>query len=164
MDEGSVSTIFTFVFIAFVVVVIGVVVFRTLVSIRWNRHRAKTVGKWSTEGIEFILGPVGSQFGGFESSGNVDHSIGLAVMTDKDFRITRAATSESWCITYKQIKGVSTRSNYLGYTAKKTPFIVVRFVKDGKKDKLGFQINNYEAWAEELAQAANVTLKDFADE
>jgi hypothetical protein len=164
MDEGSISAFSTLFFIALIVIGVGFVIFRTTVAKRWNRHRAKTVGKWEEEGLDFIRGPVGSQFAGTESTGSVGHSIGLAVMTENDFRITRASMSTSWCITYKQIKGVSIRWDFLDRTANKTPFIVLRFVKDGKKDKLGFQVKDYEEWAEALAEASGVTLRDLADE
>jgi hypothetical protein len=37
-------------------------------------------------------------------------------------------------------------------------------VKDGQPDKLGFRVNNYEEWAEELAEESGVTLKDLSDD
>jgi hypothetical protein len=74
-------------------------------------------------------------------------------------RVTRATPPGAWCITYKQIKGVTIQPAFMGHTTQKTPFIVVRFVKDGKKDKLGFLVKNYEEWAKNLAETAGVNLK-----
>ena len=37
------------------------------ISRRWNKHKAETVDKWEAEGIEFVRGPSGGQFGGLES-------------------------------------------------------------------------------------------------
>jgi hypothetical protein len=54
---------------------------------------------------------------------------------------------------------VTVQPAFLGHKGK-TPFIVVRFVKDGKMDKLGFLVKDFETWAEELAKAAEVSLKD----
>jgi hypothetical protein len=47
----------------------------------------------------------------------------------------------------------------MGNRGQKTPFIVVRFTKEGQLDKLGFQVGEHEAWAKALAQAAKVSLK-----
>ncbi|MBN1994077.1 MAG: hypothetical protein JW953_15375 [Anaerolineae bacterium] len=135
--------------------------FRFIIARRWNKHRAATVGQWEAEGIEFVRGPAGGQFGGLESMGlkGVARGIGLAVMTDKDLRVTRASPPGVWCVTYKQIKGVTVQQSFMGHTAQKTPFIVVRFVQDGRPDKLGFQVNNVEEWAGDLAKAAGVSGK-----
>jgi hypothetical protein len=147
-------------------VLIGIValfwLFRFSVARRWNQHKAETVGRWEAEEVEFVRGPVGGQFAGLESTGvnRVIRGIGFAVMTDKDLRVTRATPSGTWCVTYKQIKGITIQPSFLGHTGKKAPIIVVRFVKDGKKDKLGFQVKDFEAWAEDLAEAAGVSLKD----
>lgn len=89
----------------------------------------------------------------------VIRGIGLVVMTEKDLRVTRATPEGAWFVTYKQIKGVTIQPEFLGHKGK-TPFIVVRFVKDGQPDKLGFLVKNFEEWAEELAQATDVSLKD----
>lgn len=133
---------------------------------RWNKHKQATVDKWQAGGIEFVRGPAGGQFGGLESMGakGAVVGLGLVVMTDKDLRVTRATPTGVWIITYKQIKGVSLHRKFLAQVSKKTPFIVVRFVKDGQPDKLGFRVNDYETWAEELAKAAGVALKDQSDE
>ena len=48
----------------------------------------------------------------------------------------------------------------MGKQSNTTPFIVVRFKKGGQKDKLGFQVNDYEAWAKDLAEATGARLKD----
>lgn len=136
--------------------------FRFMIGQRWNKHKAATIGKWEAEGIEFVHGPAGGQFGGLESMGakRVIRGVGFVVMTEKDLRVTRATPPRSWCVTYKQIKGVSLQPEFLEHHPKNVPFIVVRFVKDGKADKLGFLVKDFETWAEELAEAAGVSLKD----
>ena len=113
------------------------------------------------EGIEFVRGPAGGQFGGLESTGEkrIIRGVGFVVMTRNDLRVTRATPPGTWCITYKQIKGVTIQPAFMGHTTQKTPFIVVRFVKDGKKDKLGFLVKDFAEWAEELAETAGVNLK-----
>ena len=135
--------------------------FNFFVSRRWNKHKAATVGQWEAEGIEFVRGPVGGQFGGLESMGakRVIRGVGFVVMTDKDLRVTRATPAATWCVTYKQIKGVTIQPSFLEHQGK-TPFIVVRFVKDGQADKLGFLVKGFEEWADDLAEAAGVSLKD----
>jgi hypothetical protein len=165
MSEESILSLGNFFFIIFVIVAILYGLFNFVVSRRWNRHRAATVGKWEAEGLEFIRGPVGGQFGGLESMGinRVIRGIGFVAMTTKDLRVTRATPEGVWCVTYKQIKGVAIQPAFLGHKGK-TPFIVVRFVKEGKPDKLGFLVKNFEEWAEELAEAAEVSLKDPREE
>lgn len=147
-----------------VVIMAGLGFFRFTVGRRWNRHKAETVSKWEAEGIEFKRGPVGGQFGGLESMGEkgVIRGIGFIILTDRDLRVTRATPSAAWCIPFPQIKSVMIRPTFLGKTGQ-TPFIVVRFVKDGQADRLAFQVKEFEAWSEALAQAAQVSLKDLRD-
>ena len=166
MTPENVASIANYVIIGLIVAAVVYWWFRFSLSRNWNKHKQATVDKWQTEGVEFIRGPVGGQFSGLESTGvkrNIT-GIGLVVMTEKDLRVTRARPLGSWIVTYKQIKGVSIRWKFMGEVGKKTPFIVARFVKDGQPDKLGFRVNNYEEWAEALAEAAGVTLKDASDE
>ncbi len=134
---------------------------RLIMARRWNQHKAKTVRQWESDGVEFVRGPVGGQFGGLESMGakRVVRGIGFAALTDKELRVTRAAPSAEWWVPFKQIKGVTLQPDFLGQTSHKVPFIVVRFVKDGQADKLGFKVNDYQAWAKDLAKAAHVSLK-----
>jgi len=129
---------------------------------RWKRHKAETVGQWEAAGVEFTRGPVGGQFGGLESMGEkkVIRGIGLVMLTEQDLRVTRATPSAAWCVTFKQIKGVTIQSTFLGKSSQRTPFIVVRFVKDGQSDRLAFKVKDYETWAKDLAKAARVSLKD----
>ena len=166
MNPDNVASIANYVIIGLVIVAVLFWWFRFSLSRRWGKHKKATVDKWQSEGVEFVRGPAGAQFGGLESMGakRVITGIGLAVMTEKDLRVTRAQPLGSWIVTYKQIKGVSIRWKFMGEVGKKTPFIVARFVKDGQPDKLGFRVNNYEEWAEALAEAAGVTLKDANDE
>lgn len=132
------------------------------ISRRWNKHKAETVDQWEAEGIQFRQGPVGGQFGGLESMGvkRAITGIGFMALTDKDLRVTRATPPQVWCISYKQIKGVTLQRTFLGKQSKKTAFIVVRFKQGGKADKLGFQVREAEVWAEELARYARVSLRD----
>jgi hypothetical protein len=162
MNLENVFTVANYVVFGLIIVAVLFWWFRFSLSRRWNQHKKTTVDKWQAEGIEFVRGPAGGQFGGLESMGvkRVLTGIGLAMMTTKDLRITRATPPGWWIVTYKQIKGVSIRWKFMGEVSKKTPFIVVRFVKDGQPDKLGFRVNNYEEWAKELAEAAGVPLKD----
>ncbi len=166
MSPEDVTAIGNYVVIILFIVAVLFWWFRFSVNRRWNKHRKATVGKWETEDIKFVRGPSGGQFGGLESMGakRAITGIGLVVMTEKDLRVTRATPTASWIITFKQIKGVALRRKFMGEFSKKTPYIVVRFVKDGTPDKLGFRVNNYEEWAEELAEAAGVTLKDQTGE
>jgi hypothetical protein len=161
MTEGNVVSLGNFILIILIIVVTLFWLFNFVVSRRWNRHKAATVGKWEAEGLEFIRGPRGGQFGGLESMGanRVIRGIGFVAMTTKDLRVTRAMPEGAWCVTFKQIKGVTIQPAFLDHKGK-TPFIVVRFVKDGKMDKLGFLVKDFETWAEELAKAAEVSLKD----
>ncbi|MEM7343836.1 MAG: hypothetical protein AAF485_06305 [Chloroflexota bacterium] len=131
------------------------------VTHRWNRHRAETVAQWEQAGLEFIRGPAGGQFIGLESLGP-DRSLrglGFVALTEQDLRVTRSVPSEVWILTYKQIKGVTLQSKFLGREAKTNPFIVVRFVKDGKKDKLAFSVKEGKDWAKDLARVAKVKMK-----
>lgn len=146
----------------FLVVAILATVFPRLVSRRWNKHKAETVEKWQAEGIDFLRGPSGGKFGGLESMGvsRVITGIGYVALTAKDLRVTRATPSGVWLVTYKQIKSVTIRQTFMGNRSQKTPFIVVRFVKDGQADKLGFQVSDYQLWAADLARVAKVSLKD----
>ena len=166
MTTDNVASLANYIFIGLVIAAVLFWWFRFSLARRWGGHKKVTVDKWQSEGVEFIRGPSGAQFGGLESMGakRVITGIGLAVMTDKDLRVTRAQPVGSWIVTYKQIKGVSICWKFLGEVSKKTPFIVVRFVKDGQPDKLGFRVNDYEAWAEELAEQAGVSLRDLSDE
>lgn len=137
--------------------------FRLTVARRWNRHKAETVSRWEAEGVQFVRGPVGGQFGGLESMGaaRVVRGIGLVVLTGHDVRVTRATPSAAWIIPFRQIKSVLLRPEFLGKTGQKTPFIVVRFVQGGQADRLGFQVKDYMEWAQALADAAGVPLKDL---
>jgi hypothetical protein len=161
MNGDNIVSSGNFILIMLIIVATLFWFFNFAVSRRWNRHKAATVGKWEIEGLEFIRGPVGGQFGGLESMGanRVIRGIGFVAMTTKDLRVTRATPEGVWCVTYKQIKGVTIQPAFLGHKGK-TPFIVVRFVKGGKTDKLGFLVKDFETWAEELAKAAEVSLKD----
>jgi hypothetical protein len=137
------------------------------ISRRWNRHKAVTVDRWEAEGVEFVRGPVGGQFGGLESMGlkNLITGVGFVVLTDKELRVTCSTPySQDWQISYRQIKGVSLQPAFMGRRSRKTPFIVVRFKKEGQADKLAFQVKAFEEWAEELAQRARVSLKDAREE
>jgi len=166
MSADNIASMTNYVVIGLIIVAVLFWWFRFSLGRSWGKHRKATVEKWQSEGIEFIRGPSGGQFGGLESMGvkRVITGIGLAVMTGKDLRVTRAQPTGSWIVTYKQIKGVSIRWKFMGEVSKKTPFIVVRFVKDGQPDKLAFRVKDYEVWAEELAEEAGVTLKDLSDE
>lgn len=166
MTAESVASLVNYILIGLVIVAVLFWWFRFSLSRRWGKHKKATVDKWQADGVEFIRGPSGGQFGGLESMGvkRVITGIGLVVMTEKDLRVTRAQPVGSWIVTYRQIKGVSIRWKFMGDVSKKTPFIVVRFVKDGQPDKLGFRVNNYEEWAEALAEEAGVTLKEQSDE
>lgn len=132
-------------------------------SRRWKAHRAETVDQWAADGIEFELGPVATQFGGLESMGvnKAVRGVGYAVLTAKDLRVTCATPATVWwTLNFRQIKGVSLQRAFLGKSIKKTPFIVIRFVKDGQPDKLGFQVKAVDEWAEKIAGAAGVTIND----
>ncbi len=136
-----------------------------LVSRRWNKHRAQTVSKWEAEGVTFRRGPVGGQFGGLESMGvsRVVRGIGFVALTDKDLRVTRAtAPAAEWRIPLKKMKSVTIQPAFMGHRGK-SPFIVVRFVKDGKKDRLGFQVGEFEAWANDVAREAGLAVKNELD-
>jgi len=160
MDLSSISVlIITAILIAAVISIPWFVSRRVFHT--WNRHKAETVHRWESEGVQFVRGPVGGQFAGLESLGP-DRSmkgIGFVALTENDLRVTRSVPSEVWILTYKQIKGVALQSKFLGRQAKKSQFIVVRFVKDGEKDKLAFMVNEAEEWGKDLAQAAQVKLK-----
>ena len=162
MNEFNVFLLVIAVPVIIIVVIILFRLFTNMLTRRWNQHKAETVDKWHAEGVEFVRGPKGVQFGGLESMGinRVTRGVGLAVITAKDLRLTRSVPSEAWCITFKQIKGVAIQPAFMGKPSKNTPFIVVRFKKDGRADKLGFQVKDFEEWADDLAQAARVRLKD----
>ena len=147
--------------VVMVVVFVLLHLFFKLISRRWNKHKAETVDKWEAEGIEFVRGPTGARFGGLESMGidRVLRGIGLVLITDKDLRVTRSSPLGTWCVPFKQIKGVTIQPAFMGHRGK-TPFIVVRFKKEGEADKLGFQVKDCEAWASDLAEAAGVRVKD----
>jgi len=166
MTAENIASLVNYILIGLIIAAVLFWWFRFSLARRWKKHQKATVDKWQAEDVEFIRGPSGAQFGGLESMGakRVITGIGLAVMTAKDLRVTRAQPIGSWIVTYKQIKGVSIRWKFLGDVSKKTPFIVVRFVKDGQPDKLGFRVNDYEAWAEALAKKAGVSLRDLSDE
>ena len=139
----------------------GVWFTQSRVTRSWNRHKAETVTQWTEDGVEFTRGPVGGQFAGLTSLGK-DRSmpgIGFVALTENDLRVTRSVPSRAWIITHKQIKGVSMEPKFLGREAKTTKFIVVNFVKDGEKDKIGFLVKDVTEWADALAQAAQVKLK-----
>ena len=159
IDLVNFITISTLIF--FVVAIIAIVLPR-LISRRWNKHKAETVAKWEAEGLHFLRGPSGGKFGGLESMGanRVITGVGYAALTDKDLRVTRVTPSAAWIVTYKQIKSIAIQQAFMGTRSQKTPFIVVRFVKDGQADKLGFQVNDYETWAADLARIAGVSVKD----
>jgi hypothetical protein len=166
MSPENLASITNYILIGLVVVAVLYWWFRFSLNRRWNNHKKATIDKWQAEDVEFIRGPSGAQFGGLESMGakRVITGIGMAVMTARDLRVTRAQPLGSWIVTYKQIKGVSIRWKFMAEVSKKTPFIVVRFVKDGQPDKLAFRVNNYQEWAEALAEEAGVTLRDSSDE
>ncbi len=148
--------------VSILVVIILLKVFGGTVSRRWNNHRAETVERWESEGIEFTRGPTASQFGGLESMGikHMVRGMGLVMLTENDFRVTCLShTTAWWTLNFKQIKGVSIRPGFMGKTARKSPFIVIRFKKDGQADKLAFQVKETDNWATAVAQAANVKLK-----
>ncbi len=162
MDESNATQILVIISALFMGVMGTLWLVRWVVTRRWNQHKASTVLKWEAEGVEFVYGPVGGQFSGLESMGvnKVIRGIGFVVLTDKDLRVTRSAPAGVWSVTLKQIKGVALHSTFLGNRSKKTPYIVVRFKKGGKGDKLGFQVKPVEDWAEAVAQAAGVKVKD----
>ncbi len=156
---------FLFVIISGVVVLalFGVVwLIRARLTHSWNRHKAETVTQWENDGVEFIRGPAGGQFTGLKSLGP-DRSmagIGFVAITESDLRVTRSVPSKAWIIKHKQIKGVSLQSKFLGREAKTTQFIIVRFTADGEKDEIGFLVKDALEWAEDLAQVAQVKLKN----
>jgi hypothetical protein len=156
--------VYIFSFIPFIVAGVFLLYWlsKFIMARRWNRHKAETVGRWQAEGIEFERGPAGGRFGGLESMGDkkVTAGIGFAVLTHKDLRVTRVTPFGVWCIPFKQIKGVTLQPTFLGQSSKKVPFIVVRFVQDAQADKLAFKVNDYQAWAKDLAKAARVSVKD----
>jgi len=145
----------------FLVVAVLSVGLPRLISHRWNKHKAQTVHKWEAAGIKFQRGPNGGKFGGLESMGvsRVITGVGYVALTAKDLRVTRVTPFGEWIVSFKQIKSIAVQSAFMGNHSQKTPFIVVRFVKDGQADKLGFQVNDYKDWAADLARAAKVSLK-----
>lgn len=161
MDGVNLNTVLV-VSVAVVFVIVGLGRFMTgSMAKRWKQHRAATVDAWLAEGVEFTRGPTAIQFGGLESMGGqrVVRGAGLVMLTEKDLRVTCATpTTVWWTLNFKQIKGVTVQRAFLGKTANKTPFIVVRFKKDGQADKLGFQVKDVDGWATQLAESARVKL------
>ncbi len=140
-------------------IVVRLVTYRTTHG--WNQHLAATIDKWRAEGIIFVRGPVGSQFGGVESTGlKVERGIGMVTLTDLDLRITRSKPLEAWIIPFKQIKDVVIERTFLEKKSNKTPFIVIRFTQEDRTNKLGFQVREFESWAKEIAKAAKCTVKN----
>lgn len=133
---------------------------------RWNTHKSETVDQWAAEGATFALGPTAVKFAGIESLGSRSPSgVGYAVLTDVDVRVTCALpTTQFWIVSLRQVKGVALKSRFMGRFAKTEPFIVVRFTKDAEIDRLAFQLKGGEPWAEQLAQAAGVSLKEERDD
>ncbi|GAB4448038.1 MAG: hypothetical protein Kow0031_30580 [Anaerolineae bacterium] len=133
---------------------------------RWNRHKQETVEQWAAEGVSFALGPTAIKFSGVESLGSRSpNGVGYALLTDTDLRVTCALPStQAWIVTFRQIKGVALKYRFLGKSAKTDPFVVVRFTKDAETDRLAFQLKGAAPWAEQLAQAARVTLKEGRDD
>ena len=152
--------------LAILLIAAGIIGMPLLATRRWNKHKAETVARWVADGVTFVREPKGGKFGGLESTGvsRAMTGIGYIALTDKDLRVTRVTPFGAWIVSFRQIKSVTLRSAFLGNRSKKTPYIVVRFVQDGQADKLGFQVNDFEAWAADLAQAAGVSLKDQASQ
>ena len=148
--------------IIILVVLIGAILVPRLMARRWKQHERLTVDVWKKEGISFRRGPVGGKLAGVESRSGLRQqmSIGYLAMTEKDLRLTRLHPFGVWIITYRQIKGIELKKTFIGNRAKTVPFVIVRFVQDGQADKIGFQVNDFEAWANDLAEAANVKVKD----
>ena len=144
-------------------IVVGVVYFMgRSVNRRWSRHKVETIDRWEAEGVEFVHGPIASQFGGLESmGGNVTRGIGYAVLTPADLRVTCAIPSPQWWgVPLKQITAVTLAYDFLGKSARQTPFIVVDYKHDQKTDRLGFQVKDAEPWGKAIADAAGVTLNN----
>jgi hypothetical protein len=162
MELTSIAIITTITLVGLLIVV-GVVYFMgRSVNRRWSRHKVETIDRWEAEGIEFVRGPVASQFGGLESMGRkVTRGIGYVVLTPADLRVTCAIPSPQWWIVpLKQITGVTLAYDFLGKSARQTPFIVVHYKHDQTTDRLGFQIKDTESWAKAVAGAAGVTPKN----
>lgn len=130
---------------------------------RWDRHRANTVDKWQAEGVEFVKGPAGGNFGGLESDGAMGtvRGIGFVVLTEDDLRVTRAVPPGVWYIPLRHIERVMLRPAFLTKQGK-VPFIVVEFIDEerGEIDRLGFRLKQFEAWVEAIAEAAGVPVED----
>ncbi|MDM8520377.1 hypothetical protein QUF64_10045 [Anaerolineales bacterium HSG6] len=150
------------IFVVMMVVFLVIRVFTTRINRVWEKHRAETVGKWEAEDIEYILEPMGGQFGGLESMGKkkVIRGVGFVALTNKDLRVTRSTPSEQWIVNFRQMKKITIRHYFLGKRSDKVPFVVIRFAKNGKKDRLGFLVKNYEAWIEALEEETGLTAKD----
>ncbi len=159
MDATTTVVISSVVTLVVLLLIVGL---PRLISRNWRRHRAETVERWAADGITFVKGPVGGKFIGVESIGAIRNTtgVGFIVLTDQDLRVTRVSPSHEWHIPFQQIKGVMLRTKFMGQVSKQTPFIVVRFVEGGHKDKLAFQVNDTVAWASELARSAGVKLKE----
>ncbi len=151
-----------------VMVVIGV--FRFLFGTstkKWKMHRAETVDKWKEAGVEFEQGPSGGRFCGLESMGDKygERDFGIVAITTEDLRVTRMSeTNDVWCIPFDEMVSVAFESEFLGNRAKKTPFIVIEFEQNGKIDNLGFQVADYDEWAEKLRDLADVPLYELEEE
>jgi hypothetical protein len=162
MEFTSIAIIGTITLLALLIVV-GVVYFMGhSVSRRWNNHKAETLDRWAAEGVEFTFGPAASQFGGLQSMGQaVKRGIGYAVLTQTDLRVTCAIPrTQWWAVPFKQITEVTLATNFLGKSASQTPFIVIHFKDNDNIDRLGFQVKDAETWAEKVANAAGVILKN----
>ncbi len=132
----------------------------------WKKHQAQSVDLWKAEGVEFILGPSGCQFGGLESTGaiRIIQGVGYAALSDQDLRLTRATPVAIHIISHKQIKGLTIQPTFLGNKSKKVPYLVIRFKQAGEADKIAFRVKDYEAWVTAIATAAKVRVKDLRAE
>ena len=161
MEFMSIAIITTITLLG-LLIVIGVVYFMgRSVNRRWSRHKVETIDRWEADGVDFVYGPAASQFGGLESMGrNVTRGIGYAVLTHTDLRVTCAIPSPQWWVVpFKQITDVTVVHNFLGKSARQTPFIVIHYKHEENTDRLGFQVKDIETWAKKIANAAGVTLK-----
>lgn len=158
MDTWLLAMLISTVILVVVVVAVGTASRR--LGRNWNKHRADTIDKWNEEGVEYTMEPVVCQFGGLDSVGEARQlrGAGYAALTTKDLRVTRVVPSESWILNYKQIKGITLARHFKGKVVNKTPFIVVKFSKEGQADKLAFQVKDVETWAKALAAATGVKI------
>lgn len=132
----------------------------------WNRHKSETMDLWAAEGETFVLGPTAIKFSGIESLGSRSPGgVGYAVLTKTDLRVTCALpTTRFWIVSVRQVKGVALKSRFMGKFANTEPFIVVRFTQNSETDRLAFQLKEGKPWAQQLAQAAGVPLKQEGDD